>query len=301
MSASAAAVSAVSTAATAAKMPKLCLQGVTKSFIAPRTGQETLAVTDIGLDVEAGEFICIVGPSGCGKSTVLNLIAGLDTPTGGRLEKDGQPITGPGADRGVMFQDYALMPWQTVQDNVGFGLRYGTPGQNLSAAEREERIRHFIHLVGLNGSERKYPHQLSGGMRQRVALARLLANGPDVLLMDEPLGALDAQTRLILQMELLTIWGETAPQAERKTAIFITHDIEEAVFLADRVVVMSSHPGRVRAVLPVDLPRPRGESAHGSARFAELTEQIWGLIRDEAYRAIGGGTQAPAPEPQAVA
>ena len=282
-------------------MPKLCLQGVTKSFIAPRTGQETLAVTDIGLDVEAGEFICIVGPSGCGKSTVLNLIAGLDTPSGGRLEKDGQPITGPGADRGVMFQDYALMPWQTVQDNVGFGLRYGTPGQNLSAAEREERIRHFIHLVGLNGSERKYPHQLSGGMRQRVALARLLANGPDVLLMDEPLGALDAQTRLILQMELLTIWGETAPQAERKTAIFITHDIEEAVFLADRVVVMSSHPGRVRAVLPVDLPRPRGESAHGSARFAELTEQIWGLIRDEAYRAIGGGTQAPAPEPQAVA
>ena len=301
MSASAAAVSAVSTAATAAKMPKLCLQGVTKSFIAPRTGQETLAVTDIGLDVEAGEFICIVGPSGCGKSTVLNLIAGLDTPTGGRLEKDGQPITGPGADRGVMFQDYALMPWQTVQDNVGFGLRYGTPGQNLSAAEREERIRHFIHLVGLNGSERKYPHQLSGGMRQRVALARLLANGPDVLLMDEPLGALDAQTRLILQMELLTIWGETAPQAQRKTAIFITHDIEEAVFLADRVVVMSSHPGRVRAVLPVDLPRPRGESARGSAHFAELTEQIWGLIRDEAYRAIGGGTQAPAPEPQAVA
>ena len=282
-------------------MPKLCLQGVTKSFIAPRTGQETLAVTDIGLDVEAGEFICIVGPSGCGKSTVLNLIAGLDTPSGGRLEKDGQPITGPGADRGVMFQDYALMPWQTVQDNVGFGLRYGTPGQNLSAAEREERIRHFIHLVGLNGSERKYPHQLSGGMRQRVALARLLANGPDVLLMDEPLGALDAQTRLILQMELLTIWGETAPQAQRKTAIFITHDIEEAVFLADRVVVMSSHPGRVRAVLPVDLPRPRGESARGSARFAELTEQIWGLIRDEAYRAIGGGTQAPAPEPQAVA
>ena len=298
MSASAAAVSAVSTAA---KMPKLCLQGVTKSFIAPRTGQETLAVTDIGLDVEAGEFICIVGPSGCGKSTVLNLIAGLDSATGGRLEKDGQPITGPGADRGVMFQDYALMPWQTVQDNVGFGLRHGTPGQNLSAAEREERIRHFIHLVGLNGSERKYPHQLSGGMRQRVALARLLANGPDVLLMDEPLGALDAQTRLILQMELLTIWGETAPQAQRKTAIFITHDIEEAVFLADRVVVMSSHPGRVRAVLPVDLPRPRGESARGSAHFAELTEQIWGLIRDEAYRAIGGGTQAPAPEPQAVA
>ena len=152
--------------------------------------------------------------------------------------------------------------------------------------------------MGLKGAERKYPHQLSGGMRQRVALARLLANGPDVLLMDEPLGALDAQTRLILQIELLRIWGETAPRAQRKTAIFITHDIEEAVFLADRVVVMSSHPGRLRAVLDVDLPRPRGESARVNPRFVELTERIWGLIRDEAYRAIGGDVETPADEPR---
>ncbi|WP_429598624.1 ABC transporter ATP-binding protein [Variovorax sp. PvP013] len=275
-------------------MRKLRLAGVTKSFVAPRTRQATLAVADVTLDIEAGEFVCIVGPSGCGKSTVLNMIAGLDRPTAGVLEKDGAPIAGPGADRGVMFQDYALMPWQTVQQNVGFGLFHGTPGHGLSTVEREERVRHFIDLVGLKGSERKYPHQLSGGMRQRVALARLLANGPDVLLMDEPLGALDAQTRLILQIELLRIWGQTRPRAERRTAVFITHDIEEAVFLADRVVVMSSHPGRVRAVLDVPLPRPRDETSRGDPDFGRLVEQIWSLIRDEAYRAIGGADAQPA-------
>ncbi|HUD33875.1 MAG TPA: ABC transporter ATP-binding protein [Variovorax sp.] len=278
----------------ATPLRKLRLAGVTKSFVAPRTRQATLAVADVTLDIEAGEFVCIVGPSGCGKSTVLNMIAGLDRPTAGVLEKDGAPIAGPGADRGVMFQDYALMPWQTVQQNVGFGLFHGTPGHGLSTVEREERVRHFIDLVGLKGSERKYPHQLSGGMRQRVALARLLANGPDVLLMDEPLGALDAQTRLILQIELLRIWGQTRPRAERRTAVFITHDIEEAVFLADRVVVMSSHPGRVRAVLDVPLPRPRDETSRGDPDFGRLVEQIWSLIRDEAYRAIGGADAQPA-------
>jgi NitT/TauT family transport system ATP-binding protein len=274
--------------------PKLRLREVSKSFIAPRTGARTLAVDDVTLDIHSGEFVCIVGPSGCGKSTVLNLLAGLDTPSAGTLTKDGAPITGPGADRGVMFQDYALMPWQSVADNVGFGLRHGTPGKPFTPQQREDRIRHFIELVGLSGSERKYPHQLSGGMRQRVALARLLANGPDVLLMDEPLGALDAQTRLILQMELLRIWGETAPASERKTAVFITHDIEEAVFLADRVVVMSSHPGRIRDVLRVDLPRPRNELTRGDLRFGHLVEAIWRLIRDEAYRAIGGSSSARA-------
>jgi NitT/TauT family transport system ATP-binding protein len=274
--------------------PKLRLREVSKSFIAPRTGARTLAVDDVTLDIHSGEFVCIVGPSGCGKSTVLNLLAGLDTPSAGTLTKDGALITGPGADRGVMFQDYALMPWQSVADNVGFGLRHGTPGKPFTPQQREDRIRHFIDLVGLSGSERKYPHQLSGGMRQRVALARLLANGPDVLLMDEPLGALDAQTRLILQMELLRIWGETAPASERKTAVFITHDIEEAVFLADRVVVMSSHPGRIRDVLRVDLPRPRNELTRGDLRFGHLVEAIWRLIRDEAYRAIGGSSSARA-------
>ncbi len=266
--------------------PKLRLRDVSKHFVAPRTGARTLAVANISLDIDSGEFVCIVGPSGCGKSTVLNLIAGLDNATGGTLEKDGQPITGPGPDRGVMFQDYALMPWQNVADNVGFGLRHGTPGKPFTPQQREERIHHFIELVGLSAALKKYPHQLSGGMRQRVALARLLANGPDVLLLDEPLGALDAQTRLILQVELLRIWGETLPREQRKTAVFITHDIEEAVFLADRVVVMSSHPGRVREILPVDLPRPRDESIRGDLRFGHLVEAIWRLIRDEARRAI---------------
>ena len=266
--------------------PKLRLHDVSKSFIAPRTLTRTLAVSAVNLQIDAGEFICIVGPSGCGKSTVMNMIAGLDTPSSGTIEVDGRTVTGPGADRGVMFQDYALYPWLTVQENIGFGLRNGTPGNGMGRAAVEARVRSHVELVRLSGSENKYPHQLSGGMRQRVALARLLANGPDVLLMDEPLGALDAQTRLILQTELLRIWGETAPQAERKTAVFITHDIEEAVFLADRVVVMSRHPGRVRAVIPVDLPRPRDEHIRATPRFGQLSEEIWDLIRNEAYEAI---------------
>jgi ABC-type nitrate/sulfonate/bicarbonate transport system ATPase subunit/ABC-type nitrate/sulfonate/bicarbonate transport system substrate-binding protein len=268
--------------------PKLRLRNVSKEFIAPGTGQATLAVEDVNLEVGAGEFICVVGPSGCGKSTVLNMVAGLEMPTAGTIEKDGASILGPGAERGVMFQDYALFPWRTVQDNIGFGLRYGTPGKGFTPEQREFRVRHFVELVGLTGSEKKYPHQLSGGMRQRVALARLLANEPDILLMDEPLGALDAQTRLILQIELLRIWGEITSPEQRKTVIFITHAIDEAVFLADRVVVMSSHPGRVRTVLPIDLPRPRVESVRAAPRFGELSEEIWSLIRDEAYRAIAG-------------
>lgn len=266
--------------------PKLSIRNVAKEFVNARTGQLTTAVTDIDLEIESGEFVCIVGPSGCGKSTVLNLIAGLDGPTSGTIEANGAPVVGPGADRGVMFQDYALMPWMSVHDNIGFGLNHGTPGKGLTREQRDERIRRFVNLVGLNGSEKKYPHQLSGGMRQRVALARLLANGPDILLLDEPLGALDAQTRLILQVELLRIWGETALREERKTAIFITHDIEEAVFLGDRVVVMSAHPGRVKAIIPVDLPRPRSEHIRAEPRFGQLSEEIWELIREEAYRAI---------------
>ena len=266
--------------------PKLRLNNVSKEFTAPRTGKRTLAVSGVNLEVATGEFICIVGPSGCGKSTVMNMIAGLDTPSAGSIELNDAPVTGPGADRGVMFQDYALFPWLTVQENIGFGLRNGTPGKGMSAGGVDARVRQHIELVRLAGSEGKYPHQLSGGMRQRVALARLLANGPDVLLMDEPLGALDAQTRLILQVELLRIWGETAPQQQRKTAIFITHDIEEAVFLADRVVVMSCHPGRNRTVLAVDLPRPRDERIRAHPRFGQLADEIWGLIRDEAYEAI---------------
>jgi NitT/TauT family transport system ATP-binding protein len=214
------------------------------------------------------------------------MVAGLEQPSSGSIEMDGKAIAGPGAERGVMFQDYALFPWKTVRGNVGFGLRHGTAGKGMKAEARDARVDQFIELVGLKGAESKYPHQLSGGMRQRVALARLLANGPDVLLMDEPLGALDAQTRLVLQVELLRIWGETGNEQDRKTVIFITHGIDEAVFLADRVVVMSSHPGQVSAVLDVDIPRPRTEEVRSHPRFAGLSEEIWSLIRDEAYRAI---------------
>jgi len=184
-----------------------------------------------------------------------------------------------------MFQDYALFPWQTVRGNVEFGLRYGPAGAGLDREAREERVRRTIELVGLTGAETKYPHQLSGGMRQRVALARLMASEPEVLLMDEPLAALDAQTRIILQDEMLRIWGQDRPPAERRTVVFITHAIDEAVFLADRVAVMTAHPGRLKVVVDIPLPRPRGDATRALPQFQALTQQIWSLIRDEAYRA----------------
>ncbi len=264
---------------------KLGLEAVRKAFVLPRTGEQVVAIEDVSLTVEAGEFMVIVGPSGCGKSTILNLLAGLEMPTGGRVLMDAQPIEGPAAERGMVFQDYALFPWKTVFENVEFGLRYGPRRNGISAGERRERVRQHIELVNLQGSAEKYPHELSGGMRQRCAIARLLANEPEVLLMDEPFAALDAQTRIILQEELLRIWGETRPQAERKTVVFITHSIDEAVFLADRVVVMSSHPGRIIRTFDIDLTRPRQETVRGDARFQALSQEIWALIRDEVYRA----------------
>jgi NitT/TauT family transport system ATP-binding protein len=264
--------------------PKIRLANVRKTFAAPRSGTETLAVDDVSLDVRTGEFLCIVGPSGCGKSTLLNIIAGLEIPTSGVIEMDSRPISGPGAERGVVFQDYALFPWNTVEENIGFGLRYRA-GLRPSTDERRRKVAEYIELVALSGAEHKFPHQLSGGMRQRCALARSLANEPDVLLMDEPLAALDAQTRLILQEELLRIWGQERQAPQRKTVVFVTHGIDEAVFLGDRVVVMSSHPGRVKEVIAIDLPRPRQESMRASTAFQALTTQIWNHIRDEAYRA----------------
>jgi NitT/TauT family transport system ATP-binding protein len=264
--------------------PKIRLKSVRKTFAAPRSGAETLAVDDVSLDILAGEFLCIVGPSGCGKSTLLNIIAGLDMPTSGVVEMDSRPITGPGAERGVVFQDYALFPWNTVEENIGFGLRHRA-GPRPSADERRLKVADYIDLVALSGAEHKFPHQLSGGMRQRCALARSLANEPEVLLMDEPLAALDAQTRLILQEELLRIWGQERQARERQTVVFVTHGIDEAVFLGDRVAVMSSHPGRMKEVIVVDLPRPRQETMRASPEFQALTAQIWNHIRDEAYRA----------------
>jgi NitT/TauT family transport system ATP-binding protein len=263
---------------------KLRLAGVTKRF-AGTGGPDTVAVSELTMDIRQGEFLVIVGPSGCGKTTVLNLLAGLDSPTSGTVAIDDRTITAPGPDRGVMFQDYALFPWQDVWGNVEFGLRYGPAGAGLDAKAREERVRRTIDLVGLAGAEKKYPNQLSGGMRQRVALARLMANEPDVLLMDEPLAALDAQTRIILQDELLRIWGQDRPASERRTVVFITHAIDEAVFLADRVAVMTTHPGRLKALIDVPLPRPRGDATRALPEFQALTQHIWSLIRDEAYRA----------------
>jgi len=184
-----------------------------------------------------------------------------------------------------MFQDYALFPWHTVWGNVEFGLRHGPAGAALNTEAREQRVRSTIELVGLNHSEHKYPHQLSGGMRQRVALARLIANEPDVLLMDEPLAALDAQTRIILQEELLRIWGQDRPRQERRTVVFITHAIDEAVFLADRIAVMTTNPGRLKAVIDVPLPRPRTDATRAQPEAQALSQHIWSLIRDEAYRA----------------
>ena len=260
---------------------KLRLENIGKRFDAGGT----VAVEDFTLDVAQGEFLVIVGPSGCGKTTILNLLAGLELPTSGAVVIDGHPVRGPGPERGVMFQDYALFPWHTVWGNVEFGLRHGPAGDGLDTAAREQRVRAYIDLVGLAGSEHKYPHQLSGGMRQRVALARLIANEPDVLLMDEPLAALDAQTRIILQDELLRIWGQDRPPAERRTVVFITHAIDEAVFLADRVAVMTSHPGRLKSVIDVPLARPRNDATRADLQAQALCQHIWSLIRDEAYRA----------------
>ncbi len=263
---------------------KLRLDGIGKRFAAAGK-PETVAVEGFSLDVRQGEFLVIVGPSGCGKTTVLNVLAGLESASEGTVTIDERAITGPGPDRGVMFQDYALFPWQTVRGNVGFGLRYGPAGAALSTQARDERVARTIDLVGLQGSEDKYPHQLSGGMRQRVALARLIANEPEVLLMDEPLAALDAQTRTILQDELLRVWGQDRAAAERRTCVFITHAIDEAVFLADRVAVMTAHPGRLKTVVDIPLPRPRNDATRALPEFQMLCQRIWGLIRDEAYRA----------------
>jgi NitT/TauT family transport system ATP-binding protein len=264
--------------------PKIRLRNVGKEFLLPRTGEATLALSSVDLDVLPGELLCIVGPSGCGKTTILNLIAGLTPASSGEITLDERPIKGPSAERGVVFQDYALFPWKTVWENIEFGPRY-RKGARLSRQEREARVRHFIELVALKGAENKYPSELSGGMRQRCALARALANEPDVLLMDEPFAALDAQTRVILQEEVLRIWGEEAPSGQRKSVVFITHGIDEAVFLADRVVVMASHPGRIKLIKTVDLPRPRTPASRAMPRFQELTEEIWQLIRREAYQA----------------
>lgn len=215
-------------------------------------GNVIRALEDVNLKVREGEFVCLIGPSGCGKTTFLRLLAGLEAPSSGELYLDGKLILGPGDDRGVVFQEFALFPWRTAVKNVEFGLEI----KGLSREERSEIAMKYIDMVGLTGRENCYPHQLSGGMKQRIGIARALANEPEVLLMDEPFGSLDAQTRNMMQGELLEIWKKTG-----KTIIFVTHNVDEAVFLADRIVAMSCGPGRIVEIIRIGLPRPRSRTS----------------------------------------
>jgi NitT/TauT family transport system ATP-binding protein len=226
----------------------IAIDRLSKSFAAAHTATDRLALSDISLQIAEGEFVSIVGPSGCGKSTLLYMVGGFVAPSRGAVSVAGKPVTGPGPDRGPVFQEFALFPWKTVLGNVMYGLLQ----QGVSKPEAEAKARALISLVHLTGYERFYPKELSGGMKQRVAIARTLAYGPAILLMDEPFGALDAHTRTGLQNELLEIW-----ERDRKTVLFVTHSVEEAVFLSDRVVVLTRAPGRVKATIDIDLPRPR--------------------------------------------
>ena len=263
-------------------MPKIQFQDVTKVFTL-RAGLEGgapkpfTAVEGLSLDVEAGEFLTLVGPSGCGKSTLLDLLGGFSTPTTGRVLLDGKPVTGTGLDRGIVFQQYALFPWRTALENVEFGLE----AKGVGARERRVIARENLALVGLRGFEDRHPHELSGGMKQRVAIARCLAHDPDVLLMDEPFAAVDAQTRESLQDELLRTW-----ERARTTVIFVTHGIDEALYLGQRVAVMTSRPGRIKEV--VDVPkelRDGDPDVRSLPEFGRLRHHIWNLLRDE-----GGGS-----------
>ncbi|NSC24484.1 ABC transporter ATP-binding protein [Streptomyces albus subsp. chlorinus] len=266
---------------TTGTVPKIRFENVTKTFpVRAARGAAPAAFTalqDIGLDIAAGEFHVLVGPSGCGKSTLLDLLGGLATPSSGRVLLDGAPVTGPGRDRGTVFQQYALLPWRTARGNVEFGLEAG----GVPRRERAERAAEFLALVGLEGFEDRHPHELSGGMRQRVAIARSLAYDPDVLLMDEPFAALDAQTRESLQDELLRIWQRTG-----KTVVFITHSIDEAVTLGRRVTVLTSRPGRVKESVPIDLgDRTAAGDLRSSPGFAACRHRLWELLHDEVSRA----------------
>lgn len=246
-----------------------------------RNGQRVVALEDISLTIGEEEFVVLVGPSGCGKSTLLNLVGGLLSPSAGRIY-----VEGLAEDRdpnvGVVFQDVGLFPWRTVAGNIAFGLEE----TGLGEAERAERVRHYGDLVGLSGFEHAYPHQLSGGMRQRVGIARALAVQPDLLLMDEPFSALDAQTRTLMQEELLRIWCAT-----RLSTLYVTHNIQEAVYLADRVIVLSRRPGRVVRAIDIDLPRQGRDGEPHLARFNSYIEQIWGLIRKDAQDALIEGDE----------
>jgi NitT/TauT family transport system ATP-binding protein len=263
------------------KGQRIVMRGLRKQFIDIVRKEEVVALDGIDLDIGDDEFLTILGPSGCGKTTLLNIVASFETASSGEVQLDGEPVLRPGPDRGVVFQEYALFPWLTVQQNIEFGLRE----RGMRKAQRQERVRRRIAAVGLSGFEQRYPQELSGGMRQRVALARVLVNDPKILLMDEPFAALDAQTRTMMQQELLAVWS-----AERRTAIFITHNIEEAVLLGDRVVVMTARPGRIKEIVPIGLARPRDVT---SAEFNAIRRRVTALLEDEVHAAFAAQQIAP--------
>jgi NitT/TauT family transport system ATP-binding protein len=248
--------------------PHVRLEDLTVAYEKPKGAGKLIAVFEANLEIPRGTFVTIVGPSGCGKSSLLLSIAGLVKPARGLVRVNGKPVTGPGRDRAVVFQDFALMPWRTVIDNVRFGLELQRLN-GLTAEDLTARARRYVELVGLKGFEHYHPHQLSGGMRQRVGIARALAVDPDILLLDEPFGSLDAQTRDEMGTELIAIWEQN-----RKTALFVTHSIDEAIFLADRIVVMAANPGRITEIIPVDLPRPRSVETMDSQQFIDYRRQI---------------------------
>ncbi len=256
-------------------MSQLSIQGVSRTFTSAK-GVATQALLPVDFEVRENDFVTILGPSGCGKSTMLRIVAGLDSPTSGRVLLDGRPVEGPGADRGMVFQSYTLFPWLTIEQNIRFGLRE----RGMPEAQQKERAAYFIAKVGLRGFEEHFPKQLSGGMQQRTAIARALANDPKILLMDEPFGALDNQTRVLMQELLLGIW-----EAERKTVLFVTHDIDEAIFMANRVAVFSARPGRIKTELSVDLPHPRHYTIKTSPEFMDLKARLTEEIRAESMAA----------------
>jgi NitT/TauT family transport system ATP-binding protein len=254
------------------------LRGVSKAFVA--RDRRVLALQDINLSIAHNEFAAILGPSGCGKSTLLNMVAGFDRPSGGQVRVSGAPVEAPDPSRGVVFQEAALFPWYTVWDNVTFGPRtMGVP-----AAQYRPKVEAYIDQVGLRGFERHYPAELSGGMKQRVGIARVLVMEPEVLLMDEPFGSLDAQTRLVMQELLLSVW-----ERHHQTVLFVTHDIEEALLIADSVSVMTARPGRIKKRMVVNLPRPRSVEVTTSPVFNELKREVLALIREESLRAASEG------------
>lgn len=257
-------------------MARLSIGGVGRTFPGVHGGAPTVALQPTSLEVADNDFITILGPSGCGKSTLLRIVAGLDQPSLGEVRLDGAPVEGPGADRGMVFQSYTLFPWLSVRQNICFGLRE----KGMPAAEQQAVADRFIGEVGLRGFESHYPKQLSGGMQQRVALARALANDPKILLLDEPFGALDNQTRALMQELLLSIW-----ELHRKTVLFVTHDVDEAIFMANRCVVFSARPGRIKNELAIDLPYPRHYTVKTTPRFSALKAAVTEDIRAESLKA----------------